>query len=69
MDLLQIATGITKFDDYYKLRQYTVFLEFMAIDKRKEGSAGRVRLPMMAAYKGRLRPQRVPFSGLRYMEG
>ena len=23
MDLLQIATGITKCDDYYKLRQYT----------------------------------------------
>ena len=22
MDLLQIATGITKCDDYYKLRQY-----------------------------------------------
>ena len=29
MDLLQIATGITKCDDYYKLRQYnlTVFYE------------------------------------------
>ena len=25
MDLLQIATGITKCDDYYKLRQYRVF--------------------------------------------
>ena len=24
MDLLQIATGITKCDDYYKLRQYTI---------------------------------------------
>ena len=24
MDLLQIATGITKCDDYYKLRQYTL---------------------------------------------
>ena len=24
MDLLQIATGITKCDDYYKLRQYRV---------------------------------------------
>ena len=24
MDLLQIATGITKCDDCYKLRQYTV---------------------------------------------
>ena len=24
MDLLQIATGITKCDDYYKLRQYSV---------------------------------------------
>ena len=23
MDLLQIATGITECDDYYKLRQYT----------------------------------------------
>ena len=23
MELLQIATGITKCDDYYKLRQYT----------------------------------------------
>ena len=23
MDLLQIATGITKCDDYYKLRQYS----------------------------------------------
>ena len=26
MDLLQIATGITKCDDYYKLRQYIRFL-------------------------------------------
>ena len=26
MDLLQIATGITKCDDYYKLRQYTCSL-------------------------------------------
>ena len=26
MDLLQIATGITKCDDYYKLRQYMVAL-------------------------------------------
>ena len=26
MDLLQIATGITKCDDYYKLRQYSIFL-------------------------------------------
>ena len=25
MDLLQIATGITKCDDYYKLRQYIRF--------------------------------------------
>ena len=25
MDLLQIATGITKCDDYYKLRQYKRF--------------------------------------------
>ena len=80
---LQIATGITKCDGfvtncdrYYKVRWllqvatvHRVFLEFMAIDKPKEGSAGSVRLPMMAAYKGRLRPQRVPFSGLRYMEG
>ena len=24
MDLLQIATGITKCDDYYKLRQYNL---------------------------------------------
>ena len=24
MDLLQIATSITKCDDYYKLRQYSV---------------------------------------------
>ena len=24
MDLLQIATGITKCDDYYKLRQYII---------------------------------------------
>ena len=27
MDLLQIATGITKCDDYYKLRQYTFHLK------------------------------------------
>ena len=26
MDLLQIATGITKCDDYYKLRQYNTSL-------------------------------------------
>ena len=26
MDLLQIATGITKCDDYYKLRQYSGYL-------------------------------------------
>ena len=25
MNLLQIATGITKCDDYYKLRQYNVY--------------------------------------------
>ena len=31
MDLLQIATGITKCDDYYKLRQYTCL-------KNKEGA-------------------------------
>ena len=30
MDLLQIGTGITKCDDYYKLRQYTPFL--VAVD-------------------------------------
>ena len=30
MDLLQIATGITKCDDYYKLRQY------MALTQLKE---------------------------------
>ena len=30
MDLLQIATGITKCDDYYKLRQYRgYFWEFL----------------------------------------
>ena len=28
MDLLQIATGITKCDDYYKLRQYTYSISF-----------------------------------------
>ena len=27
MDLLQIATGITKCDDYYKLRQYSIRLQ------------------------------------------
>ena len=27
MDLLQIATGITKCDDYYKLRQYNLQLK------------------------------------------
>ena len=27
MDLLQIATGITKCDDYYKLRQYRRWLQ------------------------------------------
>ena len=26
MDLLQIATGVTKCDDYYKLRQYSIRL-------------------------------------------
>ena len=26
MDLLQISTGITKYEDYYKLRQYSVSL-------------------------------------------
>ena len=26
MDLLQIATGVTKCDDYYKLRQYSMSL-------------------------------------------
>ena len=33
----------------------------MAIDKPKEGSAVRVRLPMMAAYKGKLRPKKGTF--------
>ena len=28
MDLLQIATGITKFDDYYKLRQYNLTTDY-----------------------------------------
>ena len=28
MDLLQIATGITKCDDYYKLRQYRLYFRF-----------------------------------------
>ena len=28
MDLLQIATGITKCDDYYKLRQYNLQLKY-----------------------------------------
>ena len=31
MDLLQIATGITKFDDYYKLRQYTCIQNFFRV--------------------------------------
>ena len=29
MDLLQIATGITKCDNYYKLRQYKRVLEIL----------------------------------------
>ena len=29
MDLLQIATGITKCDDYYKLRQYNLYLTIL----------------------------------------
>ena len=29
MDLLQIATGITKCDDYYKLRQDNVYLQIL----------------------------------------
>ena len=31
MDLLQIATGITKCDDYYKLRQYTHLLNIAGV--------------------------------------
>ena len=30
--LLQIATGITKCDDYYKLRQYRVFLKLFLLE-------------------------------------
>ena len=29
MDLLQIAIGITKCDDYYKLRQYKIYLQYL----------------------------------------
>ena len=37
MDLLQIAIGITKCDDYYKLRQYSpLFLEEETEEPRKE---------------------------------
>ena len=32
MDLLQIATGITKWDDYYQLRQYTRDLHELALE-------------------------------------
>ena len=32
MNLLQIATGITKCDDYYKLRQYRVFLKLFLLE-------------------------------------
>ena len=41
MDLLQIATGITKRDDYYKLRQYKrVMLHVQPVD-----SIGRLSNP------------------------
>ena len=35
MDLLQIATGITKCDDYYKLRQYRCIKRFTANKREK----------------------------------
>ena len=64
---LLYINNIQRMLNKYLTRFMLEFLEFMAIDKPKEGSAVRVRLPMMAAYKGKLRPKRVPFSGLRYM--
>ena len=35
MDLLQIATGITKCHDYYKLRQYRVLVTRKRVTKKK----------------------------------
>ena len=61
---LLYINNIQRMLNKYLTRFMLEFLEFMAI-----GSAVRVRLPMMAAYKGKLRPKRVPFSGLRYMKG
>ena len=57
MDLLQIATGITKCDDYYKLRQYTP-----EIRGRRRGRAGRA---MVLAKSNRMQISllRVDFSG------
>ena len=41
MDLLQIATGITKCDDYYKLRQYRQDqLETYSIKTKQKVSKG-----------------------------
>ena len=34
MDLLQIATDITKGDDYYKLRQYTAFSDLACLHEK-----------------------------------
>ena len=47
---LLYINNIQRMLNKYLTRFMLEFLEFMAIDKPKEGSAVRVRLPMMAAY-------------------
>ena len=43
MNLLQIATGITKCDDYYKLRQYGVGWRLILNSEAKMPLAGQVQ--------------------------
>ena len=51
MNLLQIATGITKCDDYYKLRQYNL-PHFHVLREDKETTKVRIVYDSVAIYGG-----------------